>query len=615
MCGIVAYTGERDAQPILLDALSRLEYRGYDSAGTAVRSAEAIQIQKKRGRISELGKEIRQQPAPGHSGISHTRWATHGEPNDINAHPHTDRTGRLALVHNGVIDNHQALRKQLEGAGHRFVSATDTEVLAHLIGEYYDQSETNGEESLKDATKRALSQLQGTYGIALIHLDCPGLILGARRGSPLVVGIGDDEQFIASDAPALLPYTQKVVYLKDFDLVTLHPDRFNIENIDGSETSIEIKELDIRPEDVELGDFPHYMLKEIFEQPIAVENALRGRLNVEDATAQLGGLNLTASELRNIDRIIILGSGTALHAGMVGEAMLEGMAHIPTETDYGSEFRYSNMPIDRNSLFFVVSQSGETADSLGAMREAQRKGYRALGICNVVGSTIARESDGGVYMHAGPEIGVAATKSFVSQVVIFSLLSLLLGRMRHLSSLDGSEFIEGLQALPDHISEVLKRSDEIRSISESYLESRSMLYFGRHLNFPVALEGALKMKEISYVHAEGYPSSELKHGVIALIDEMTPSVCIATRDPLYEKNLNSIHEIKARSGPVIAIGNEGSDSLAELADHLITVPKTHEFLQPIINVIPLQLLSYHTAVLLGRDVDKPRNLAKSVTVE
>ncbi len=615
MCGIVAYTGAREAQPILLDALSRLEYRGYDSAGTAVRSEEGIRIQKKKGRIADLGNVIRQHPATGFSGISHTRWATHGEPNDVNAHPHTDQSGRLALVHNGVIDNHLILRGQLEASGHTFQSSTDSEVLAHLIGEHYRQSSQSGEEALVRATRQALGHVQGTYGIALMHHDCPGLILGARRGSPLVVGVGDHEQFIASDGPALLPYTQKVVFLKDFDLVRLRPEQFTVENTDGEETSIEIQELDFQPEDAEQGEFPHYMLKEIFEQPAAVENALRGRLSPEDATARLGGLNVTNEQLRDIGRIIILGSGTALHAGMLGEVMLEGLAHIPTEVNYGSEFRYSNMPIDRNSLFFIVSQSGETADSLGAMREAQRKGYRVLGICNVVGSTIARESDGGVYMHAGPEIGVAATKSFISQSVIFSLLALLLGRMRHLSSLDGMKIIEALQTLPDQISEVLKHSEHIREISEHYLHSRSMLYLGRHLNFPVALEGALKMKEISYIHAEGYPSSELKHGVIALIDEATPSICVATKDSLYEKNLNSIHEIKARKGPVIAITHEGNDELAQLVDHVITVPSTHEYLQPILNTIPLQLLAYHSAVLLGRDVDKPRNLAKSVTVE
>ncbi|MEO0453318.1 MAG: glutamine--fructose-6-phosphate transaminase (isomerizing) [Verrucomicrobiota bacterium] len=615
MCGIVAYTGDREAQPILLDALSRLEYRGYDSSGTAIRNGEGIKIQKKLGRISELSKEVQHHPVKGRSGISHTRWATHGKPSDVNAHPHQDHTGNLALVHNGVIDNHQTLKKELIGLGHEFHSDTDTEVLAHLFGEYYEKSGQKGETALVNAVKLALSQVQGTYGIALVHLDCPDLVLGARRGSPLVVGIGENEQFIASDAPALLPYTQKVVYLKDFDLVHLHPDRFHVENIDGAESDFEIKELDISPEEAELGNYPHFMLKEIYEQPTAIENALRGRLSHEDATARLGGLNLTNEQLRDTGRIVILGSGTALHAGMVGEAMLEAMAQIPTETNFGSEFRYSNTPIDRNSLFFIVSQSGETADSLGAMREAQRKGYRALGICNVVGSTIARESDGGIYMHAGPEIGVAATKSFVSQVMIFALLSVLFGRMRHQSARSGAEMIEAMEALPLQVTNILHLSNEIKMLASQYAESRSMLYFGRNLNYPVALEGALKMKEISYIHAEGYPSSELKHGVIALIDEATPSICIATKDSLYEKNLNTIHEIKARGGPVIAIAHEDDEQIGDIADHVIPVPHTFELLQPILNVIPLQLLSYHTAVALGRDVDKPRNLAKSVTVE
>lgn len=615
MCGIVAYTGNRDAQPILLDALSRLEYRGYDSAGTAMQNGSGLRVQKKSGRLSELGRLIKAEPTLSSTGISHTRWATHGEPTHSNAHPHLDQSGQLAMVHNGVIDNYRYFRTLLEKKNHQFLSSTDSEVLAHLIGEYYQVSELSGEERLVESVKKALSEVEGTYGIAVIHADLPGFIVGARRGSPLVVGIEDDEHFLASDATALLPYTQKVVYLKDFDIVKIRRDQFEIENMGDADSGYEIKELEFAPESIEKGDFPHYMLKEIFEQPTAIENALRGRISAEDNSARLGGLNLSNSELRDINRIVIMASGTALHAGMVGEHMIESIANIPAETDFGSEFRYRNVPIEKNTLFFVVSQSGETADTLGALREAQRKGYRVLGICNNVGSTIARESDGGVYMHSGPEIGVAATKSFISQVVIFGLLALLLGRIRYTSAEQGKAIIDAFEALPGQVSNILKLSDEIKTVAEKYCQSKSMLFYGRNYNFPIALEAALKMKEISYIHAEGYPSSELKHGVIALIDKETPSVFITPKDPLYEKNMNNLHEVKARSGPIIAIANDGDREIQRVADDVIFVPKTIEMLQPILNIIPLQLLSYHTAVLRGCDVDKPRNLAKSVTVE
>ncbi|MEM6823171.1 MAG: glutamine--fructose-6-phosphate transaminase (isomerizing) [Verrucomicrobiota bacterium] len=615
MCGIVAYTGNRDAQPILLDALSRLEYRGYDSAGTAMLCPDGIQIQKRAGRLNELSKLVQREPVQATTGISHTRWATHGKPSDENAHPHLDQSGKLALVHNGVIDNYQYLRSLLEKKGHTFESNTDTEILAHLIGEHYENSNREGEERLLEAIKKSLSEVEGTYGVAIIHQDYPDFIVGARRGSPLVVGIDDEELFLASDATALLPYTQKVVYLKDFDVVKIRSNEFQVENVGDSDSTYEIKELEFAPESIEKGDFPHYMLKEIFEQPTAIENALRGRISLEDHSARLGGLNLSGQELRDIERIVIMASGTALHAGMVGEHMLESMANIPVEVDFGSEFRYRNIPIERSTLFFVVSQSGETADTLGALREVQRKGYKALGICNNVGSTIARESDGGVYMHSGPEIGVAATKSFVSQVAIFGLLTLLIGRMRYMSAQTGKEIIDALERLPEQISQALKLSDQIQEVAEKYKDCRSMLYFGRNYNFPIALEAALKMKEISYIHAEGYPSSELKHGVIALIDENTPSVFITPKDPLYEKNMNNLHEVKARGGTIITVANHGDKNIYEVADDVLEVPKTIEMLQPILNIVPLQLLSYHTASLLGCDVDKPRNLAKSVTVE
>jgi glucosamine--fructose-6-phosphate aminotransferase (isomerizing) len=441
------------------------------------------------------------------------------------------------------------------------------------------------------------------------------LIIGARRGSPLVLGIGEGEMFICSDATALLPYTQKVVYLKDFDLVQIRETNFSIETLHEGESSYEIKELDFAPEAAEKGDFPHFMLKEIYEQPQAIENAIRGRLNEEESSAQLGGLNLTPQQLREIDRVIILGCGTALHAGMVGSHMLEDMAFIPTQTDYASEFRYKNCPVPKNTLFFVISQSGETADTLGAMREARRKGFRALGICNNVGSTIARESDGGVYMHAGPEIGVAATKSFLSQCAIFGLLTLVLGRMRHMSAGTGKEIIEAFHKLPAQITKILQSNELIEAVAHKYCHSKSMLFLGREYNYPVALEAALKMKEISYIHAAGFPTAELKHGVIALIDEETPCVFICPQDILHEKNISNMQEVRARKGPIIAVATDGDTDIRDHADDILFVPKTIDMLQPILNIIPLQLLAYYTAVALGRDVDKPRNLAKSVTVE
>ncbi len=615
MCGIIAYVGKREVRPILIDGLSRLEYRGYDSAGVATLTDGDMEVTKKAGRITELARHVAQRKRPTSIGISHTRWATHGEPNDVNAHPHTDQSGRLALVHNGVIENYQLLKRQMTAAGHTFKSATDTEVLAHLIGKYYDEVETLGDEKLLEAVRRALREVKGTYGIAVLHQDHPGLIIGARRGSPLVLGIGDGEMFICSDATTLLPYTQKVVYLKDFDLVQIRESNFKLETLAEGESSYEIKELDYAAEAAERGDFAHFMLKEIYEQPLTIENAVRGRLNIEECSAQLGGLNLTPQQLREIDRIIILGCGTALHAGMVGSHMLEDMAFIPTQTDYASEFRYKNCPVPKNTLFFVISQSGETADTLGALREARRKGFRGLGICNNVGSTIARESDGGVYMHAGPEIGVAATKSFVSQCAIFGLLTLVLGRMRHMSAGTGRQIIEAFEKLPNQITQILANDEHIEAIARKYCHAKSMLFLGREYNYPVALEAALKMKEISYIHAAGFPTAELKHGVIALIDSETPSVFICPQDILHEKNISNMQEVRARKGPIIAVATEGDEEIHHHADDIIYVPRTMDMLQPILNIIPLQLLAYHAAVALGRDVDKPRNLAKSVTVE
>lgn len=614
MCGIVAYTGSREAQPLLLEALGRLEYRGYDSSGLALVNG-GLQIRKKSGRIAELAQLLRSQPVHGHAGISHTRWATHGAPTDINAHPHTDQSGKLALVHNGVIENYAKLRLRLEAKGHTFLSSTDTEVLAHLIGSHYDDSPLQGETRLVQAVRLALEEVSGTYGIAVVHADLPGIIVGARRGSPLILGIGQDENFLASDVQALALHTGRVVYLKDNDLVVVRPDSFEVSSLVESTTSFEIKEISQAQQAADKGDFPHFMLKEIFEQPLAIENAFRGRLNREEASAHLGGLNLSPRDLRETDRLMILACGTALHAGMVGKHIIESLAHLAVDCDHASEFRYRTTPVTRDTLFFVVSQSGETADTLGALREAKRRGYRVLGICNNVASTIARETDGGVYMHAGPEIGVAATKSFTSQVTIFALLATLLGRLRFLSASQGIEIIDALERLPSQVTEVLALNDQIADIGRKYAHCRSMLFLGRTSNYPIALEGALKMKEISYIHAEGYPSSELKHGVIALIDEATPSVVLAPKDGLYDKNMNSIAEIKARGGPVLAIATSDDTEIDSTVDDVIRVPRTVDFLQPILNVVPLQLLAYHTAVALGRDVDKPRNLAKSVTVE
>ena len=615
MCGIVAYVGPRDAQPILLDALSRLEYRGYDSAGLAILNGKGLEVRKKSGRIQTLAAACQTKPIRGQLGISHTRWATHGGATDINAHPHLDASGRLALVHNGVIENYLELKAKLAAAGHKFVSETDTEILAHLVGEAFDASKAKGEEKLIEAVRHAVKQVQGTLGIAVVHSGLPGLIVGARRGSPLVIGIGQGENFIASDTQALAPYTNRVIILQDQEVVALKADRYDIASPLGIRSDVKIEEIENGVTASDKGKYPHYMLKEIFEQPSSIQNAFRGRLDIDAATSKLGGLNLSTDELRQIERISVLGCGTALHAGMVGKYLIETLAKIPVETHHASEFRYGDSPTSAHTLFFAVSQSGETADTLGALREAQRRGFPCLGICNNVGSTIARESNGGVYMHSGPEIGVAATKSFTSQVIIFTLLGLMLGRLRSLSASNGREILQAMESIPSKIEQALRHSDEIKKVAQKYAKAKSMLFLGRLANFPIALEGALKMKEITYIHAEGYPSAELKHGVIALIDQDTPSVLLATRDGVYDKNLGSLQEIKARNGQVIALAHEGDAKIKGLADDILPVPETHSLLQPLLNAIPLQLFSYHTAVALGRDVDKPRNLAKSVTVE
>jgi glucosamine--fructose-6-phosphate aminotransferase (isomerizing) len=615
MCGIVAYIGPSDALPVLLDGLRRLEYRGYDSAGLALLNPGGIEVRKAVGRIANLATEIENFPIRGQAGISHTRWATHGAVTRDNAHPHADQSGKLHLVHNGVIENYQTLREQLQERGHIFHSQTDTEVLAHLVGEAFDRSASRDGAALIEAVRQALRQVIGTYGISVIHAEVPGLIVGARRGSPLVLGIGKREHFLASDVSAIVAHTREVVYLNDYEIVAIQAEGFEISTVSGTGADFQVSKVEFTAESVDKGKFPHYMLKEIHEQPNSVRDAMRGRLSIEEATAKLGGLNMSNAELRAVDRVILTGCGTALHSALVGEYLIESLSHIPVECEFASEFRYRNIPLDRDTLVFVISQSGETADTLAALRESQRKGHRTLGICNNVASTIARESDGGVYMHAGPEIGVAATKSFTSQLTIFALLGLLLGRIRHLSHSDGRDIIAEMEKLPDLVARTLELETQVAAIAKKYARAQNFLFMGRQAHYPVALEGALKLKEISYISASGYPSAELKHGVIALVTEETPSVFIAPQDAVFEKNLSNIEEVKARKGPVIAIGTEGDTSLRKVCDEVILIPDAPVYLSPILSAIPLQMLAYHIANELGCDVDKPRNLAKSVTVE
>ena len=614
MCGIVAYLGDKEAQPLLLEGLRRLEYRGYDSSGIAVLNGNGLEVVKKVGRIQQLENALARSPLHGSLGISHTRWATHGRATDTNAHPHTDASGKLAIVHNGVIENYVALKKKLTEKGLKFRTETDTEVLAYLIGFHFDSLDVEMENRLEVAVMEALREVTGTYGLVAVHQDQPDVMVGARRGSPLVLGIGTHEHFLASDVSAMAAHTQTVAHLRDFDVVTIDRSGYRLKSLTHNKAGLEISQFDYHANEDTLGDFPHYMLKEIFEQTVSIQNAVRGRLNVEESTAQLGGLNLTPQDLREIDRIVITACGTAMHAGMVGEYIIESLAHVPVEVEWASEFRLRNSPLDMRTLVLAVSQSGETEDTLGALREAHRKGHRVLGICNNVASTIARETDGGVYMYAGPEVSVAATKSFTSQVVIFVLLGLLLGRMRFLSASQGKEMIEAIEALPDQITQVLKQSEHIRKVAEKYRDADSMLFFGRQMQYGIALEGALKMKEITYIHAEGHPTAELKHGVIALVDEKTPSVFLCPKDGAYDKNINNLQQVRARKGPIIAVATEGDTDILNQADDVFFIPAAPEYTAPILSVVTLQLFAYHMAVILGRDVDKPRNLAKSVTV-
>ncbi len=609
MCGIVGYVGTKEAYPVLIEGLSVLEYRGYDSAGIALVKDNGLEIHKDKGKVDNLRSITENIDKTIHgTGIAHTRWATHGAPSKINAHPHTDQHSKIALVHNGIVENYSIIKEMLQKEGVQFQTETDTEVLAQLVGKYYDGD-------LAGAVRRALLEVEGTFGIAVIAHDKPGLLVGARRGSPLVVGVGEDEMFLASDASAIVAHTKDVIYLKDNNLIEMTPQEYNITTLDNKHINPEITTIEWSADALAKGGYDHFMLKEIYEQPETIYNAMRGRLLTEEGAARLDGLNLVMQELRGIQRLIMVACGTSWHAALVGEYMIEEVAGIPVEVEYASEFRYRNPIIEPNTLIFVISQSGETADTLAALREASFKGATVLGICNAVGSSIARETHGGVYLHAGPEIGVASTKAFTSQLTVLSLLTLLLGRMRRISSSDGVTIAKSLEAIPDQVRRILTQNDAIREIAEIYAPHNNFLYLGRSYNFPVALEGALKLKEISYVHAEGYPAAEMKHGPIALIDKDMPSVVIAMKDSIYDKVISNIQEVKARGGSVIAIATEGDEEICKHARHVIYIPKTIPMLTPLLSVIPLQLLSYHIAALRGCEIDQPRNLAKSVTVE
>jgi glutamine---fructose-6-phosphate transaminase (isomerizing) len=608
MCGIVGYTGFREAEPVLLQGLRRLEYRGYDSAGVATLTGSHLYVRKRAGRIDNLASHLAEHPAPGCVGIAHTRWATHGGATDGNAHPHVGGENAVAVVHNGVIENYALLKQQLQAEGVVFLSDTDTEVIAQLIARHL-------EDDLAEAVMQVLPLLKGTYGLAVMSPRQPGVLVGARLGSPLVLGLNEGESYLASDPSALAGFADKAVYLADHQVCVLTPDDWHIFTRKGTPVEPSVHELEFAPGDLDKDDFDYFMLKEIHEQPEALEDCMRGRLDENDGVAHFGGLNLDAQRLRQAERLILTGCGTSYHAALVGEYLFEEFARMPVETEYASEFRYRNPPIDRNTIVIAITQSGETADTLAALRESKRKGHPALAICNVVGSTIAREADGGVYLHAGPEIGVASTKAFTNQVAVLTMLTLHFGRMRHLSSIQGQQMVEQLHAMPAIIRRTLECEEAVKRIAERYARASNFLYLGRGILYPVALEGALKLKEISYIHAEGYPAAELKHGPIALVDKNTPSVVLLPKGALRDKIMSNLEEIKARGGPVIAITTEGDDEIAGRVNEVVYLPEVPEYLQPLVTVVPLQLLAYHVALLRGCDVDKPRNLAKSVTVE
>jgi len=608
MCGIVGYVGERKASGFLIEGLKRLEYRGYDSAGIAMSNGHGLETRKAKGKISNLESVVNANPIAGSVGIAHTRWATHGQPNECNAHPHTDCTNTIAVVHNGIIENFSALRKMLQMQGHTFKSETDTEVLAHLVEAAFDGK-------LEDAVIDALNLVQGTYGIAVISSRDPDKIVCARQGSPLLIGLGQGEYYVASDVAAILQHTRQVVYLDDGEMGVLTGKGYEVLDLNARRISKGVSRIDWSLDEIEKGGFEHFMLKEICEQPQTIENTMRGRLVADEGFSKLGGLNLTKEELLGIDHVVITACGTSWHSGLIGGMYIEELARIRAEVEYASEFRYRNPIVTDKTLCVVVSQSGETADTLAAMREAKRRGAKTLGLVNVVGSTIAREDDGGIYLHAGPEIGVASTKAFTSQVIALALLTLKLARLRNMSVVQGRDVAMAMQALPQQIQTILDDAAEIEQIAERFKDATNFLYLGRGYNFPVALEGALKLKEISYIHAEGYPAAEMKHGPIALIDSEMPVVFVAPHDSVFDKVVSNIQEVKARGGRVICITSQDEPVLDGLIDFEIRVPQTIDMLYPILTVIPLQLLAYYIAVKRGLNVDQPRNLAKSVTVE
>jgi glucosamine--fructose-6-phosphate aminotransferase (isomerizing) len=608
MCGIIGYVGPRPAAQLLLDGLRRMEYRGYDSAGIAVVNGKGVVIEKAAGKLGQLEAKVQGRLPTGTVGIGHTRWATHGAPTAGNAHPHTDLAGRIALIHNGIIENAGAIRTLLQKRGNTFRSDTDTEVLAHLIGSLYQGD-------LEEAVAAALREVDGAYGIAVVCADEPDVLVAARKGSPLIVGVGEGEWFVASDASALLEHTRSVIYLDDGEMVVLNRQGYRVRDLQVRVISKAVNQIEWDLETIERGGYEHFMLKEIFEQPESLANTLRGHLLDEEGTSRVSGINLSDEDLAGFDRIIITACGTSWHSALIGEYMLEELARMPVEVEYASEFRYRNPVVDARTLVIGISQSGETADTLAALREAKQRGARTIGLVNVVGSTIAREVHGGIYLHAGPEVGVASTKAFTSQVAALALITLRIARRRSMSILQGRQFIQALRALPDQIRQILDKAEEMQRLAELFTGKSNALYLGRGVNFPVALEGALKMKEISYIHAEGYPAAEMKHGPIALIDESMPVVVIAPRDAVHAKIVSNIEEVRARGGRVIAITSDGDSEIARLAEATFTIPETMDLLTPILSVIPLQLFSYYVAVARGCNVDQPRNLAKSVTVE
>jgi glucosamine--fructose-6-phosphate aminotransferase (isomerizing) len=610
MCGIVGYIGSKNCVPILIDGLKRLEYRGYDSAGIGIIDTQSPIIIKNKGKVSLLEDKVNELVLNSEIGIGHTRWATHGIPNEQNAHPHTNKQRTLFIIHNGIIENFQVLKNNLIALGYEFESDTDSEVFAHLIDSFLNKGY-----NLSKSVQMALNEVDGTYGLAVIYSKEPDKLIAARKGSPLVIGLGEGENFIASDVSAILAYTKNVIYLDDGEFAEIYKDRYVVKTISDKLIEKEIHEINMSIDEIDKGGYPHFMLKEIMEQPESTRNSMRGRLLIDEGSAKLGGLVDVLDRLVNSKRILISACGTSWHAALVGEYMLEQYARIPVEVEYASEFRYRNPILSGEDSIFFISQSGETADTLAALKEAKSRGALALGICNVVGSTIARESISGVYIHAGPEIGVASTKAFTSQLVVLALITLLISKRKGLKSSEAKKISDALIEIPEKIEQILKLNDEIEQLAEEFKDSPNFLYLGRGYNFPAALEGALKLKEISYIHAEGYPAAEMKHGPIALIDDNMPVVFIAPKDSTYEKILSNIQEVRARGGRIIAVTDEGNGELDKLVDHSIKIPKTIEMLTPILTSVPLQLLAYHIAVKKALDVDQPRNLAKSVTVE